>query len=243
VLAVGDERFQRKCLDRISQFQHEGRTIVIVSHAPDVLRHVCERAFVLENGQVIAGGEAADAVRIFREHLFAIDQVAAVVSEALTEPVYARVLSLGEPEILYPDAGSRPYLLPGEWLEVRLPYEGSQAARAVVFSLSVFDRDNRLVYGTDSKETPGVVDARGGGMVRFRFDSVPLLDGAYTMSFNAASAEGGRVYDILEQKVGFEVMNKGKESGSVAMAAVVEVAKGLTPILESESEHAPGVSH
>ena len=35
VLAVGDERFQEKCLDRIHQFQTEGRTIVVVSHSVD----------------------------------------------------------------------------------------------------------------------------------------------------------------------------------------------------------------
>ena len=35
VLAVGDERFQRKCMDRIKKFQREGRTILFVSHSPD----------------------------------------------------------------------------------------------------------------------------------------------------------------------------------------------------------------
>ena len=36
VLAVGDERFQQKCLDRVHQFQTEGRTIVVVSHSADM---------------------------------------------------------------------------------------------------------------------------------------------------------------------------------------------------------------
>ncbi len=38
VLAVGDERFQQKCMERIQQFKEEGRTIVVVSHAADVMR-------------------------------------------------------------------------------------------------------------------------------------------------------------------------------------------------------------
>src|SRR5205823_7500991 len=42
VLAVGDEAFQRKCLDRIQQFQREGRTIVFVTHAADLVRQVCD---------------------------------------------------------------------------------------------------------------------------------------------------------------------------------------------------------
>src|SRR2546423_1008226 len=44
VLAVGDELFQRKCIDRVKQFQREGRTIVFVSHAPDLIRQICDSA-------------------------------------------------------------------------------------------------------------------------------------------------------------------------------------------------------
>src|SRR5438132_5645191 len=47
VLAVGDEIFQRKCLDRMHRFQREGRTIVVVSHSPDQLRTICDRVAVL----------------------------------------------------------------------------------------------------------------------------------------------------------------------------------------------------
>src|SRR5439155_26116705 len=54
VLAVGDELFQRKCLDRVKQFQREGRTIIFVSHAPDLIRQICDSAAVLDHGQLVA---------------------------------------------------------------------------------------------------------------------------------------------------------------------------------------------
>ena len=50
VLAVGDAAFQRKCLDHVKRFQREGRTIVVVSHAPDTIRQNCERAMVMNHG-------------------------------------------------------------------------------------------------------------------------------------------------------------------------------------------------
>ena len=56
VLAVGDERFQRKCMDRIKQFQEEGRTILFVSHSPDQVRSICDRAVVLSDGEMIGFG-------------------------------------------------------------------------------------------------------------------------------------------------------------------------------------------
>jgi ABC-2 type transport system ATP-binding protein len=69
VLAVGDEMFQRKCLDRVKVFQREGRTIVVVTHAADTIRQVCDLAGVFDKGHLVAFGEPGDAVRAFREHL------------------------------------------------------------------------------------------------------------------------------------------------------------------------------
>ena len=71
VLAVGDELFQRKCLDRVKQFQREGRTIVVVTHAADMVRQICDRAAVLDQGDLVALGTPGEAVRAYREHLLA----------------------------------------------------------------------------------------------------------------------------------------------------------------------------
>lgn len=67
VLAVGDEPFQRKCLERIRQFQTEGRTIVLVTHGLDQLEEFCDRAVVLEHGKVIADGSAREGLRTLRD--------------------------------------------------------------------------------------------------------------------------------------------------------------------------------
>jgi ABC-type polysaccharide/polyol phosphate transport system ATPase subunit len=66
VLAVGDEPFQKKCLDKIAQFQREGRTIVIVTHDLGTVESLCDRAIVLSHGQVIFDGGAVDGVAALR---------------------------------------------------------------------------------------------------------------------------------------------------------------------------------
>jgi ABC-2 type transport system ATP-binding protein len=78
VLAVGDERFQRKCMDRIKQFQQEGRTILFVSHSPDQVRSICDRAVVLNDGAMIALGTPGEAVRAFREQLLEVEAALAL---------------------------------------------------------------------------------------------------------------------------------------------------------------------
>ena len=57
VLAVGDEAFQRKCLDKIAEFQREGRTILFVTHSLDLVEQICDRGIVLDHGRVVFDGD------------------------------------------------------------------------------------------------------------------------------------------------------------------------------------------
>ena len=69
VLAVGDEAFQRKCIERVKKFQEEGRTILFVTHAADLVRRICDRAIVLDHGKMVIDAPPGEAVRVFRESL------------------------------------------------------------------------------------------------------------------------------------------------------------------------------
>jgi ABC-2 type transport system ATP-binding protein len=69
VLAVGDEAFQRKCLDTIRTFQTEGRTIVLVTHSLGQVAELADRAILLHHGEVIQDGEPNAAIAAFRNLL------------------------------------------------------------------------------------------------------------------------------------------------------------------------------
>jgi ABC-type polysaccharide/polyol phosphate transport system ATPase subunit len=56
MLAVGDQTFQAKCFERMLDFRRQGKTILCVSHAPETLRQMCDRAILLDHGQVAARG-------------------------------------------------------------------------------------------------------------------------------------------------------------------------------------------
>ena len=62
ILAVGDEPFQRKCLDRIHEMQEEGASLVIVSHDLDMIKRLCNRGVLLEHGHLVVDGTAEEAV-------------------------------------------------------------------------------------------------------------------------------------------------------------------------------------
>ncbi|MCU1424307.1 MAG: transporter ATP-binding protein [Microbacteriaceae bacterium] len=66
VLAVGDERFQEKCMAKIREFQEEGRTIVLVSHSSAQVAELCSRAVVLAHGKVIFDGDTEGGIAALR---------------------------------------------------------------------------------------------------------------------------------------------------------------------------------
>jgi len=63
VLAVGDQPFKRKCMNRIRELRDEGRTMVYVTHNPKQAMNLCERGVVLEKGRMTFEGSSAGAVK------------------------------------------------------------------------------------------------------------------------------------------------------------------------------------
>jgi lipopolysaccharide transport system ATP-binding protein len=62
VLAVGDARFQKKCLEKMHEVGTQGRTVLFVSHSMQAITRLCPRAILLSDGHVVNDGPAADVV-------------------------------------------------------------------------------------------------------------------------------------------------------------------------------------
>jgi ABC-type polysaccharide/polyol phosphate transport system ATPase subunit len=69
VLAVGDESFQQKCMARMEQLRQGGTTIVLVTHALDVVERLCDRAYLLLHGKVAAAGDPKTVIEHYRAGL------------------------------------------------------------------------------------------------------------------------------------------------------------------------------
>ncbi|GAB1470997.1 ABC transporter ATP-binding protein [Chloroflexota bacterium] len=62
VLAVGDAEFQRKCLGKMSDVAHAGRTVLFVSHNMAAINRLCRRAVLLDKGRLIMNGTAQEVI-------------------------------------------------------------------------------------------------------------------------------------------------------------------------------------
>jgi len=69
VLAVGDARFQKKCLKRLTNFMQRNKTVVIVSHQLNQVKEMCQRVILLEHGGVVADGAPEEVIEQYLDLL------------------------------------------------------------------------------------------------------------------------------------------------------------------------------
>ena len=84
-LAVGDGHFQKKCIDKIREFQQNGKTILFCSHALYLVSSICRRALWLDQGSVMRWGPTLDVVHDYESFLLQRDREHPATDEAQAE--------------------------------------------------------------------------------------------------------------------------------------------------------------
>jgi ABC-2 type transport system ATP-binding protein len=231
VLAVGDEAFQRKCLERMREFQREGRTIVLVTHAADVVRQICDRAAVLDEGRLVACGEPHEAVLAFRGSLLARGLARPVVEDAAAD-LLAHAVRIEDVDIVY-QGRSRTYAETGDAVRVDVRIHAEEPVGDVIVAMNIYDRKGNLmsgcnteVLGADLGIVHGTVD------ISFELQRVALLDGVYEVQITAHSSVGGREYDRRAGQDFIEVLHAARTAGLVDLQprAVVSRAPALRAV-------------
>ncbi|HYT30085.1 MAG TPA: ABC transporter ATP-binding protein [Actinomycetota bacterium] len=209
VLAVGDIAFQRKCLDKVEAFQREGRTIVFVTHAPDLVVRICDRVVLLEKGRIRAEGRPQEVVRDFRllmtreDLAFGWDQGTKEV-----EIVSAEIFGAGGEE--------RTWFEPGDDLVIQMDLKANVPVANPVVSFAIHDDQNQFVFGTNSDWR----DVRwptfeGKHRVQFVLKALPLVDGRYFVTLGVHSRDSRTVYHLQEQHYAFDVIRGEENPGTV----------------------------
>jgi len=217
VLAVGDEPFQRKCMERIKQFQREGRTIVLVTHALDTVRQLCDRAILLDHGDVITDGSAIEAVRSFRERYTA---------EPVHDDDYGDRRAQVSDVVVTDGAGTpRDRFEPGDALGVEFEVEALQGTVADwAVGIAIEDHLDNVVYGTNTAmQGMTLAPLSGRRRVRFRFGDIPMLEGQYFLSVAVHDRGGGITYHRLDRRTSFRVFSEGSEVGLLHLSPKIEV--------------------
>jgi ABC-type polysaccharide/polyol phosphate transport system ATPase subunit len=217
VLAVGDESFQARCLDRVRTFQKEGRTIVLVTHALDMARQICDRAAMLDHGLVHAIGSPDEVVREMRMTILKHDLE------------FAREEGTREVEILGGGLlrGADPLdgaLAPGESVVIQVDLKANDPVDDPVVSFALHDGANNFVFGGDTAQYGAALGRlEGKRRVRFQLGPVPFTGGQYWVTIGVHSRDNERVYHVQDQRYSFEVRQLEGGHGQTFMPVRVEV--------------------
>jgi lipopolysaccharide transport system ATP-binding protein len=203
-LAVGDEAFQRKCLRKIQQFQAQGVTVVIVSHDLLLVERLCTRACLLQRGELVALGPAADVIS--RYH-----QIAAASGEVAGEYRWgSREVEI--PQVRLLDAEGQPVtsLGTGEALTIAFSYRAASPFVRPVFGLAVYHEDGTHLTGPNTR-TGGlpIPLVEGEGEVRYTIEHLTLLPGRYVVSVSAYDHHLVEPLDHRERVATFTVTEGG----------------------------------
>lgn len=98
-LSVGDEAFQRKCFARIDAIRDAGTTVLFVSHATGTVIELCDRAILLDGGEMLADGVPRFVVPRYHKLLYAQADKAIAVREAIRQESIAVNVGVALPAI------------------------------------------------------------------------------------------------------------------------------------------------
>lgn len=187
VLAVGDDIFRLKCIDKMAEFREMGRTILFVSHALGTVKAFCTQGIWIHEGHLRAQGEVGPVVLAYDE--FLKTQRAAVRSQAKVDT--AADIAMQKSDIVQVRGvrflnahGERTSVFDhGEDIVVDFEYEVKRPVRRLTFTYTIRNSEGVEIFSSDKQSPRHALNVDAGGhRVRARLVNPPLLGGAYTFS-------------------------------------------------------------
>jgi len=229
VLAVGDEAFTRKCLDKIGEFHRRGKTIVLVTHSLGLVEKMCDEALWLRHGRKADAGDPKRVVDAYltyvaggEEALLARDQAPAAPPAGAAEetPEGYREGRWGSREVeitrvrLFDGRGQERHVFAsGESVTLRLDVEARSEVEDFVFGVGLFTADGMSVYGTNTHIEDFVPRrAAGRGEVSLELGDLRLVEGTYLLDV-AVHRRDGTPYDYHRGLHSFRVKSRIKDVG------------------------------
>lgn len=198
VLAVGDEAFTRRCLDRLARMRQRGVTMVLVSHDLDLVTSFADRALYLDRGKIVAEGPADAVVARYRSDAAGDsgrdDQLPAAREDYDEKRWGNGDVEIDAVELLVGEKRSR-LVAGGSPCCLRIRFSVHKPAEDFVFGIAWHRSDGTLVSGHNT-DLAGLVPRRleTDGEVSCEYDSLQLAPGEYLVDV-AIHARNGLAYD------------------------------------------------
>jgi len=177
VLAVGDAAFQAKCLQRITDLKHGGKTIVFVSHDLGAVERLCDRVLLVQRGEVAASGPPREVIAAYQQGASGFVPSAPPTPDAENLPRHAVITGL---EFYDADGAVTTNLSTGRPARARLTFDARRAVQDTAFDIFFYSQDGDLHCQLTTESDGGGIDlAAGEGAVEFDCPELSLRPGIY----------------------------------------------------------------
>jgi ABC-type polysaccharide/polyol phosphate transport system ATPase subunit len=239
VLAVGDEAFVHKCIDKISEFRRRGKTILLVTHSLGLAEKMADEALWIDRSRVQMRGDPKKVVDAYLAQVSQHEEdelartEAKVVAEfeaprpevggSEIEPLSAfarergrwgsREVEIQEVALLDASGALRHVFGTGEPVTIRLKVGTTGTLSDFVFGVAIFNADGVCCYGTNTHLEEFIpVRLSGAAEVRFVIPELQLIEGTYFLDV-AAHQRDGYPFDYHRALHQFRVQSKVKDVG------------------------------
>ncbi|MEK7426535.1 MAG: ABC transporter ATP-binding protein [Actinomycetota bacterium] len=214
ILAVGDVTFQQRCLEKFVEFRNEGRTIVLVTHAMNTVKDMCDRAIWLTHGVVTGEGDPSELVDEYTESMLGdLNRGAGgSVRRGSGEIQITGVeLFVGDKEV--PVKRFRT----GDSVRLRLTYEAAKSVPRPVVGFTIEQLGGATVTAPCTRDQGLIPEAlTGRGAIEVLLDNISLLPGTYDLHTAVTDFNRSHIYDNLHLALRFDVMSgRPYESGGL----------------------------
>lgn len=180
VLAVGDEAFQRKCLDVFEKYKAEGQTVILVTHDMETVRKYCNKALLISEGKIVKIGNPRSVAQIYTDlNQMSVDQ--AVSKRQGSSPGL-------EVELLDSKGNLVNSYDVSDYIKVSIDW--SRFTEATSIGVNIFKQSGEHVTGVNTKKDKFKLDAGGHLVCDIKLDITP---GTYYVLAEAFKGEGHRI--------------------------------------------------
>lgn len=213
-LSVGDTYFQHKSFDRIRSFRDAGTTLLFVSHSADAIKTLCDRAILLERGELLRDGPPDEVLDYYNARIAARRTDYAMRTARDPGGRVATRSGGGEARIetvdLLVGSAASTTVRTGEAVTVRMTIVANAAVRDLTAGFLIRDRLGNDVFGTNTYYLGATCANIATGqrlMVDFTIAELNLGTGSYSVSaaLHAGPSHTGGNFDWWDRAVVFEV--------------------------------------
>lgn len=217
VLAVGDEAFARRSLEKFGEFERAGKTLLFVSHDLGLVADRCRRALWLDRGRLAADGPSAETVALYRENVSEREADRRGVSQRpeLTGPdrIGSGAAAVESVRLLGADGRPTARVRSGDRARLAMDVRASAPLSDFVFGFAITTVSGVSVFGSNTAlEGFAPEELAGDSTVVLEIASLDLAAGIYSVDA-AVHSRDGTPYDYRRDLLRFEVASDRSAAG------------------------------